>query len=946
LLLLMSKQTLTKRWFKLMLIASTGICFIMTVVLILGAYKNKVPLIESLSGLGLSLLILLLGLFLGGLIFYFFAKSISDSVIKIADAALEIGKGNLNSSINIESRDEIGVLANSFSKMARELKEHRDKQNLDKQFFDSIFKSMVDTLIVLKTDLTIERVNQAALRLLRYEEEELIGKPFGVVFAEKVFQDLEIQDLLNNGFITGAEKTYIAKDGKEIPMSFSCSVMKQDNGKILGIVCVATDLRERKWAEAERAQLIEEQAARAAAEANEKKHRALAEAIPQIVWTAGADGQIDYYNKRWFDYTGLSPKESEGLNWQSMLHPDDTQQAIEGWEQALSKGESFEIECRFKRADNTYRWHLSRALPVLEQEGKIIKWIGTCTDIDDQKRAAEVLQAAKDELERRVAERTEELSKANNILKEQISFREFIEEALQKEKEFLKALLENVLDGIIACDADGNISLFNRMTRQFHGLPNEPIPTELWHEYYDLYHPDGETKLLKEETPLFRALRGELVRNLEFMIMPKKGDPPRIVLASGQAIVNHQGKKLGAVVALHDVTERKRSEQALKESEERFQIAARATNDVIWDWNLIDNTMWWHESFKSAYGYSESECGHDSIWWFEYMHPEDKERVSSEIYMAINSGREFWSSEYRFRRSDGSYAHVLDRGFIIYDEGGRPLRVIGAMMDITERKQVEQSLIMKTAELERSNTELEQFAYVASHDLQEPLRMVASYTQLLARRYKGKLDANADEFISFAVDGATRMQLLINDLLEYSRVGRKNKEFAVIDCEIVFDQTISNLRAAIMETSAIITHDSLPTVMADDVQLCRLFQNLIGNAIKYHRQQEDPPRVHVSAKLEGNEWVFSVKDNGIGIDPKHFERIFVIFQRLHRKEEYSGTGIGLAICKKIIERHKGRIWVESQVGKGATFYFSLPSLDLSHRVLSEELTSYANCNTR
>jgi light-regulated signal transduction histidine kinase (bacteriophytochrome) len=226
-------------------------------------------------------------------------------------------------------------------------------------------------------------------------------------------------------------------------------------------------------------------------------------------------------------------------------------------------------------------------------------------------------------------------------------------------------------------------------------------------------------------------------------------------------------------------------------------------------------------------------------------------------------------------------------------------------------------------ELKRSNDELQQFAYVSSHDLQEPLRMVSSYTQLLAKRYKGRLDSDADEFITFAVDGCNRMQGLIQDLLAYSRAGTNGKALCKVSGEDVLQKALTDLRMTIKQSGAVVTHDTLPAVRADETQLTQVFQNLIGNAIKY--RSAEVPRVHVSAtKNGGKEWVFSVRDNGMGIDPRYFERIFILFQRLHARKDFKGTGIGLAICKKILERLGGRIWVESQPEKGSTFYFALP----------------------
>ena len=244
--------------------------------------------------------------------------------------------------------------------------------------------------------------------------------------------------------------------------------------------------------------------------------------------------------------------------------------------------------------------------------------------------------------------------------------------------------------------------------------------------------------------------------------------------------------------------------------------------------------------------------------------------------------------------------------------------------DLRARQLAEQELASKARELARSNADLESFAYVASHDLQEPLRMVASFTQLLARRYKGKLDADADDFIGFAVDGANRMQQLIQDLLSYSRLTTRGKALELTESQTACNNALANLRQSIEDSGAKVVVETLPAVLADAVQLSQLFQNLIGNAIKYCQRR---PEIQVEARADGKEWAFSIRDNGIGIEPRYCERIFQMFQRLHTRNEYSGTGIGLTICRKIAERHGGRIWVESQPGRGSTFWFTIPKAE-------------------
>ena len=317
-------------------------------------------------------------------------------------------------------------------------------------------------------------------------------------------------------------------------------------------------------------------------------------------------------------------------------------------------------------------------------------------------------------------------------------------------------------------------------------------------------------------------------------------------------------------------------------------------------------------------GYKAQDMLGRPVWEFAIETETARRATEGKLAGTTELGRAF---ERTYGRKDGSTFPVLIEDRHLRDAKGDIVGMRSTIQDVTRLKEAEEKLKETMKRLEESNRELEQFAYVASHDLQEPLRMVASYTQLLARRYKDKLDSDANEFIGYAVDGAVRMQRLINDLLAYSRVTTRGKPFESVDSKAVLEEALANLKVVIEETGAEVTHGELPEVRGDRTQLARVFQNFVSNAIKFRR--EDAPRVHVSAERQGKEWVFGVRDNGIGIDPKYSDRIFVIFQRLHGREEYAGTGIGLAVCARIVDRHGGRIWVESTAGTGSTFYFTL-----------------------
>jgi two-component system sensor histidine kinase/response regulator len=360
----------------------------------------------------------------------------------------------------------------------------------------------------------------------------------------------------------------------------------------------------------------------------------------------------------------------------------------------------------------------------------------------------------------------------------------------------------------------------------------------------------------------------------------------------------------------------------LNESEKRVLAITQSAPDAIVSADSNGRVTYFNPAAERMFGYSSVEAHGQPLTLLMPERFHSAHRAGLERFLATKEARLIGKSvEVVGRRRNGD-EFPFSISLSAWETAGET-SFAGILRDISERKKSEEHLAKAVAELRRSNVELQQFAYVASHDLQEPLRMVASYTQLLAKRYQGRLDSEADEFIAYAVDGCNRMQALIQDLLTYSRAGTDGKALCEISGEKLLKEALTNLQATIEESGAIVTYDSLPAITSDATQLVQVFQNLVGNAIKY--RSTAVPRVHVSAaRSGGNEWIFSVRDNGMGIDPKYFEKIFIIFQRLHGRQEFKGTGIGLAICKKIVERLGGRIWVESQPEKGSTFYFALP----------------------
>jgi PAS domain S-box-containing protein len=498
-----------------------------------------------------------------------------------------------------------------------------------------------------------------------------------------------------------------------------------------------------------------------------------------------------------------------------------------------------------------------------------------------------------------------------------ISIRKAAEKHLVQMEGRYRGLLEAAPDAMVVVNEVGEIVLLNVQAENQFGYKRD----ELLGQQVKNIIPDGfAERLIADGTRTAAdALAQQIGTGIELSGRRKDGNefPIEIMLSP---LENSEGILVTA--AIRDITERKRVEETLRQSEERSRlIVSNAKDYAILMLEPDGKIVNWNEGAERMKGYRAEEIIGQHFSCFYSAEEISKGKPEFELEEAARVGR--WEGEGWRIRKDGSRFFASVAITALCDEEGM-LRGFGKITrDITERKKSEEHLVKTMEELRQSNDELQQFAYVASHDLQEPLRMVASYTQLLAKRYKGQLDADADEFINFAVDGCNRMQGLIQDLLSYSRSGASGKALRKISGENALREALTNLHTAIEESGAIVTHDALPSIITDDTQLALVFQNLVGNGIKY--RGVEAPCIHVSAtKNGGKEWIFSVRDNGLGIEPQYFERIFILFQRLHGREEFKGTGIGLAICKKIVERLGGRIWVESQPEEGSTFYFSLP----------------------
>jgi PAS domain S-box-containing protein len=472
----------------------------------------------------------------------------------------------------------------------------------------------------------------------------------------------------------------------------------------------------------------------------------------------------------------------------------------------------------------------------------------------------------------------------------------------EREDEYFRVLVEAMPNAILVVDRHRHISEVNRKTEELFDYRREALigsPIELLvPDRFQPQHPDLVERFFQE--PATRAMGAG--RDLH----ARRRDGSEFPVEIGLNPFTMSGER-HTLASIIDISERKRFEVV----HDRLAAIVESSDDAIISKTLDGTITSWNRGAERLFGYGEAEALGKPIFM---LVPDDRFEEETKLLARLRLNEHIEHFETIRRHADGSLVELSVSLSPLRDHRGAVIGASSIMRDITEQRR-------RDAELRRSNAELEQFAYVASHDLQEPLRMVANYVELLAERYHGQLDERADKYIGYASDGARRMQRLVADLLTFSRVGSEGKALLPVASGAVLEQVQRSLKEVIGEAGATIVAGQLPAVGADESQLGQLFQNLISNAIKF--RSEAPPRITVSAAAQGDEWLFTVADNGIGMDMQYAERIFQMFQRLHQRSQFEGSGIGLAIAKRIVERHGGRIWVESRLGEGTTFHFTL-----------------------
>ena len=724
---------------------------------------------------------------------------------------------------------------------------------------DSTFREMIEALpvAIYATDSRgyLTYFNSATTKLVGREPE--LGKDQWCVVGKAFLPDgtpLQLQEsplaiaLSGKDVLSGLEFIAERPDGSRFWFTPNPTVLRDAQGRITAGINLLVDITERK---------------NAAIEAREQ-FRTIVDATPECVKIVDRDGTLLFMNAPGLDAVGATDAEAViGKSVYGLIAPEHRDK-FRAFNERICSGAKESLEFDIIGSSGEHHHMETHAAPLRHVDGTTVH-LAVTHDISERKR-------------------------------------------LETTAPLLSAIVDSSDDAIISKDLNGIITSWNSSAERLFGYTAEEtigrsvtmlIPTD---------------RLQEEPAILDRLKRGERVDHFETLRRRKDGKLIDISLTISP-VKDRWGNVVGASKIARDITGRKLAEKALQESQTSFRQLADSMPQMVWTARPDGYFDYYNERWYQFTGFPRESFGDMS--WEPILHPDDVKRCRDSWYGAVESGKPF-QIEYRFRdRNENRWRWFMGRALPVLDPEGNVLKWFGSWTDIDEQKNVED-------DLRRANQDLEQFAFSASHDLQEPLRSVKIYSELLARSCGDGIDGEAQQYLTYLRNGATRMEMLLRDLLSYTQVTKFDTPPQATDAGEALDASLTGLAGAIEEAGARVSHDPLPSVPVHGTHLQQLFQNLIGNAIKY-RNPERPPIVHVSAERQNGSWVFSVTDNGIGIDPAYKENIFGLFKRLHRNDEYSGTGIGLAICRRIVERYHGGISVESQPGEGSSFRFTLPA---------------------
>lgn len=697
----------------------------------------------------------------------------------------------------------------------------------------AIIDSSDDAIFSKTIDGTIVSWNPGAEKLFGYAPSEVLGRSMLMLVPPE--RQMELEDLVPRVLLGESVKQFetvrVCKDGTPIDVSVTISPVRNARGEVTAMSAVARNMTARKRAEI-------------ALQKSEDAYRKLAELVPQLVWKCTPDGLNIYFNQQWVDYTGLTLEESYGTGWIIPFHPDDKAAAWKAWDHAVRSGDMYRIDCRLRAADSSYRWFLIKGIPLSDDTGAIVEWFGTCTDIDDLKRADEQITTLNRELESRVEARTQEL---------------------RESEQQVRRKLESILS------PEGDLEHF---------------------ELSDIMELEAVQSLAEK---LYK------LTSLPFYILNREGEP---LVAAGWQRACRDFHRVHPEACKNCVE----SDRELSTGVEAGKFKLYQCKNHMWDivTPIVLGNRHIGNLFSGQFFFDDEEPD------FELFRQQAKKfGFDEKEYLAAMRSVPRLSRE-----------HVLT-GMAFYASLMGLLTKLGYSGIKLGRAMAETTSV--NAQLAESMKELEAFAYSVSHDLRAPLRHIDGFLTLLSNKNYSTLDDSAKHYIDRTLEGSRRMGVLIDDLLQFSRIGRAEIHKTPVDLNAAIQDVLRELEPEIGTRNIDWTLTPLPTVAADKAMMLQVVENLVGNALKFTRGRE-PARIEIGFQpgLNG-ESVFFIRDNGAGFDMRYYGKLFQVFQRLHGDQEFEGTGIGLAIARSVVERHGGRIWAESSVGKGATFYFTLPA---------------------